>query len=259
MSLQEGVQLGRHRARRGHARELRELVDQPFQRFDLADDRRGALLHQILQRRREVAELAAQPLGRQLNRRQRVLDLVRQAPRHFTPRRHLLRADQRRHVVHHQHRAVEAAVGAGDARRRRHDVTLAPVAHQRHFLRKGIHLGARGLVEHLVHRRQVGPREHVDRGTADHIGGDFEQPHRRGIDRADAPAAIDRHHAGRNPLEDRFDVAAAAFALLVLALEIDAGALEPLARLCDTSAAIALKASTIDPNSSLPSCSMRWS
>ena len=41
------------------------------------------------------------------------------------------------------------------------------------------------------------------------------------------PGAIDRHHAGRDPLEDRLDVAAPALAFVVLPLEIDAGALEP--------------------------------
>ena len=101
-------QIGRHGARRRHPRELRELVDQALQRFDLADDRVGALVDERLRLRRRAGEMPPQPLGGQLNRRQRILDLVGQAPRHLAPRRDLLRADQRRHVVEHQHDALRA-------------------------------------------------------------------------------------------------------------------------------------------------------
>ena len=48
--VEQCVQIGRHGARRGHARELRELVDQPLQRLDLADDRRRALVDQRARR-----------------------------------------------------------------------------------------------------------------------------------------------------------------------------------------------------------------
>ena len=44
-------------------------------------------------------ELALQPLRAQLDRRQRVLDLVREPPRHLAPGRDLLGADERRDVV----------------------------------------------------------------------------------------------------------------------------------------------------------------
>ena len=93
------VQIGRRRARRRHARELRELVDQPLQRFHLADDRRRALVDQRAGPCRRVGEVAPQALGGELDRRQRILDLVRETPRHLAPGGDLLRPDERRHVV----------------------------------------------------------------------------------------------------------------------------------------------------------------
>ena len=57
--VQQRVQVGRHGARRRHARELRELVDQPLQRLDLADDRRRALLDQRARRLRRLRRSGA--------------------------------------------------------------------------------------------------------------------------------------------------------------------------------------------------------
>ena len=107
---QRGVQVGGRRARRRHPRELRELVDECLERLDLADDGRRALLDQRARRCGSRAELPAHALGAELNRRQRVLDLVRQTPRDVAPRRHALRPDERRHVVEDEHRAAGAAV-----------------------------------------------------------------------------------------------------------------------------------------------------
>src|SRR2546430_7687770 len=44
-------------------------------------------------------------LFRSLNRRQRILDLVGEAPCHFAPRGNLLRPDQRRDIVQDEHDA----------------------------------------------------------------------------------------------------------------------------------------------------------
>src|ERR1700722_13203715 len=82
--------LGLHRRAR-HAGERRELVDHAADVAHLADDGVGAdregfrILLDLLQ------ITALQPLGGKLDRRQRVLDLVRDAPRHIAPRRHALR------------------------------------------------------------------------------------------------------------------------------------------------------------------------
>jgi hypothetical protein len=50
--------------------------------------------------------VAANALGAQLNRRQRIFDFVREAARHFAPGRNFLRANQRRDVVDDEDHAV---------------------------------------------------------------------------------------------------------------------------------------------------------
>ena len=60
--------------------------------------------------RRRAAELTSHPLRAQLNRRQRVLDLVREPARDVAPGGDALRPDERRHVVEHEHGAGERAV-----------------------------------------------------------------------------------------------------------------------------------------------------
>ena len=55
-------------------------------------------------------QLAPQLLGRQLDRRQRILDLVRQAARHLAPGGVALRVEQRRDVVEHDHQAAALAL-----------------------------------------------------------------------------------------------------------------------------------------------------
>ena len=70
-------------------------------------------------------ELVLQPLGRELDRRQRVLDLVRQAPRHLAPGLAALRRDDLGDVVeHHQPRALRHG---GAAHQQRQRVAVAAV------------------------------------------------------------------------------------------------------------------------------------
>ena len=81
----------------------RDLPQQPH----LPQDRRHALVEQRPERPAPILVHALQVLGRQLNRRQRILDLVRDLPRHLGPRLELIRARQlralraqrRRHAV----------------------------------------------------------------------------------------------------------------------------------------------------------------
>ena len=56
------------------------------------------------------AAACAAALGRQLDRRQRVLDLVRQPARHLAPGRAALRGQQRRDVLEHDHQAAVASL-----------------------------------------------------------------------------------------------------------------------------------------------------
>ena len=74
-----------------HAGESGELIDQPSDRVDLSDDggdRIGEKLRALL----DLGKVfALQPLGRQADRCQRVLDLVSDAPRNLGPGRLPLR------------------------------------------------------------------------------------------------------------------------------------------------------------------------
>ena len=133
--VQERVQVGRYRARGRHARELRELVHQPLERLDFADDRRRAFVDERTRRLGRLREMASEPLGAELNRRQRVLDLVRQPPRHLTPGRGSLRANERRDVVEDHHHAVGRPIVAAQRRGHDREMDLAPFERHRDVLR----------------------------------------------------------------------------------------------------------------------------
>ena len=110
--------------------------------------------------RRRGAELAAHPLGAQLNRRQRVLDLVGQPPRHVAPGGDPLRPDERRHVVEHQHRAGERPSSPDERRRGGGQVQLAPFAGQRELLRPAAaRRAAAGLAQQRLERLEIVARE----------------------------------------------------------------------------------------------------
>ena len=255
---QHGVERGRHRPRRRHPRELRELVDQALERLDLADDRRRALADQRGVRRVGVAELALQPLGRQLDRRQRVLDLVRQPARHLAPRRHLLGADERRDVVEHDHRALEAA-GAVEPRRRHRQGHLAAVAGQRHFLRDRLALG-RGR------RRRAArspPRDRAPSTSATGRPSTAGAEARAGARRRSSPGRSPRGHRSTPP---RWRSAPGSSRPSGAGARPRGGAARArsVARSsdrcrADRSAAMALNDSTMSPNSSSAWCSMRCS
>ena len=108
-----GDQLVQVEAREVHVRRPRvfaEGVDHLLHRIHLRDDGvRRALEHLRILRVHAAQELAPHALGRQLNRRERVLDLVREAARHLAPGRVALRLQQGRDVVEHQHHAGRAA------------------------------------------------------------------------------------------------------------------------------------------------------
>ena len=95
--------------RLGHAREVGEFVDHPAEVADLADDRAGQPLERLLVGRDLLAEPALQPLGGKLDRGQRVLDLMRDAPRDVRPGGAPLVGQLVGDVVEGQHRAVLVA------------------------------------------------------------------------------------------------------------------------------------------------------
>ena len=92
------IKLGNHRRR--SARIVTKFIDHALHRADLIDDGIGAAGEQIsVGATQFIPQLHLQALGRQLDRRQRVFDFVRQAPRHFTPGSRALRRHQSRNVI----------------------------------------------------------------------------------------------------------------------------------------------------------------
>src|SRR6267143_1371829 len=84
--LHQRVQVQRRQLRRRQPRILAEFVDHALHRGDLIDDRGGAAhQHFGLIGRQLAGELHLQSLRRQLDRRQRILDLVRKAARDLAP------------------------------------------------------------------------------------------------------------------------------------------------------------------------------
>ncbi len=93
---------GLHRPGAGLARVDREVVDHVLHRGDLRDDRLRAALERLLVRPVELRrQLDREALGRELDRRQRVLDLVREPARDLAPRGVALRLHEIGHVVEH--------------------------------------------------------------------------------------------------------------------------------------------------------------
>ena len=93
-----GHVLRRH-YRRWHARKPRELVHHTPDIVDLPHDRAGALLEYRLVFGDDLPVLAAQTFSGKLDRRQRVLDLVRDAAGDVGPRGCTLRGDELGNVI----------------------------------------------------------------------------------------------------------------------------------------------------------------
>jgi hypothetical protein len=88
----EPVQIERRRLGRRQARVVPEVVDHLLQRGHLVDDGLGGALERVrILARQALRELHLQPLCRELDRRERVLDLVSEAPRDLGPSRGALR------------------------------------------------------------------------------------------------------------------------------------------------------------------------
>ena len=124
--------IGGRAARGGRGGEARELAGDLPQQPDLPEDRGHAAVEHRPERRAAIDVHAPQVLGGQLNRRQRVLDLVRDLARHLGPglepvrafelialrlqlRRHAVeRVDQPAELVRRSHGDPRVEVAAGD-------------------------------------------------------------------------------------------------------------------------------------------------
>ncbi len=114
-------------------REGRELVHHAGHVADLPDDRLGAAVEGFAILDDHLAVLAPDALGRELYRRERVLDLVRDAPRDVGPGRRALRGDEFGDIVEGQHRAVMLLAGRLP-RQPDGEVALIAVDDERHLL-----------------------------------------------------------------------------------------------------------------------------
>ena len=206
------VQVGRHRARRRHPRELRELVDQPLERLDLADDRRRALVDERARGRR-----ARRRSGAAAARRDSWIGvsgfLISCARRRATSRQAATFCARMSGVTSSSTstapfaRAALADERRGDRRqvqlrgRRAPARSPAPPARLPRPAAAVDERGQRLQVRRGRTRRAAGWPTTVGRGCSSRAAARLIV--------VDAPAGVDRDDAGRDALEDRLDVAAA--------------------------------------------------
>ena len=128
--LDDRADVGGARGQGGHAREARELLHQPLQAVDLLDDDLRALADEALRLAALPGQPPAQALGGELDRGERVLDLVGEALGDLAPGRLPLGLDQLGEVVEDEDRASVAAVrtaqGGGRGEERQAGARLLP-------------------------------------------------------------------------------------------------------------------------------------
>ncbi len=161
--------------------------------------------------------LAAQPLGRKLDRRQRVLDLVREAARDFAPGRLALRLQQRRDVVEHDGVTGRAIAVAGQLRARAHQHAADAVVAQLDLLAPFALTAAQVLLSDVEELREQRPRarELHDRFADALLEVHAENRARGLVRRANPQIRLERHHAGRQAREDQLELAALRLHLLL--------------------------------------------
>jgi hypothetical protein len=236
--LDHAVQILRGVGTRGHPREVRELVHQRLQLVHLLDDRpRAVVEHRVVGAElRRVA--AAEPLGRELDRRQGVLDLVRDAARDLAPRLHALHPQEVGHVLEEEHEPARAESladepGAGEKHRE-----LVPVARE---LQLPLHRcpGAVRLVECPDDRRRhrgiagaqlgreladvairIAGEDLVDPAADGGCGRHAEERLGGAVHGGDPSLGVGRDHAGRDVREHGLEIATARLELGAAGLQL---------------------------------------
>ena len=164
--------------------------------------------------------MTTHPFGAQLNRRQGILDLVRQTPSHVPPRGHPLSPDEGRDVVEHHDGAINAARLGGQRRGRYSEVDLLSFVSECHFLGAST-AGARlRLHQDLSQRLEILASQHAGRGLPHGRWIKGQQTARRPVDRAHPTLGIHRNYAGCDPLQNRLDVLATLVDLQIRALQV---------------------------------------
>ncbi len=192
---------------------LAEGVDHLLDGVDLLHDRVGRALEQPRMLGVQAAQqLAPHLLGRQLDRRQRVLDLVREPARDLAPGRAALRVEQRRDVLEDDDQpGLLAVVGqrrAGPQQYARVGLELerqlfAPFALARGQARAQRRGEARQQAVGRGARSQALPRTACEVTAQDHAG--------RLVGAAQLQLRVDHEHAARQAREDDREALALAF------------------------------------------------
>ena len=238
--VHQRVQVERRGTRGRQARVIAELVDHQLQRADLVDDRlRTARQHLGLGGRQLVGELVLHPLGGELDRRERVLDLVREAPRDLAPGDRALGAHHLAHVVeHHQPAALRARQPrtAHQQRQRRRIVgprlgaplAAGGVAAERELAlppEVGVLVElAEGLDE--LRRGLAQPRQLLERAAHEPVGAGPEDRLGADVRERDAEVLVEHDHAGGQVREHAREPRVRALELLLVALDERARLLE---------------------------------
>ena len=180
----------------GQAGEIRELVDEGLDRLGLLDDDPGPLLDHLAAARVGLLEVLQDPLGVELDGRQRVLDLVGDALGDFLPGGDLLGLDQLAEVVEDDDHAREVLAGLPERGQGQGDGGLLAVEMELDLLVgdavSGLGRGVEGLHELAV---ALGREDVLVGAAGDAVGREGEHVPGRGIDRGDRPPGGDGQDA----------------------------------------------------------------
>ena len=213
------IQIGGHGLRGREARELREFVHQRAHGFHFARDGGGAFPQDAPRVGGAVSERGpswrADAVGAKRDGRERILDLVRHAARHFVPGRGLLGAQQFAGVFHHQYESGAALlIERGHGERQMQHAPLGFVFN----LRAG-HAGAARAIHQVADLGGVVAGEQIAQARRPRHLLLGENPHQRAIHALDAAIGGERDNAGRDAFENRLGEAAAGFQLLAVGFQ----------------------------------------
>ena len=190
--------------RQRRARIVAEIIDHVLHRLDLIDDGLRRAVEQLARGAGQlIGQLELQPFGGKLDRRQRILDLMSQALRHFAPRGRTLRGYQPRDVVEHHHVAAAARARQGRAahqQRLRHAVGARDFELFLPFVAAPGEAAQDGAGQRFVARPVLQPRL-LEAGQIV-----AENRRRAAIRRPQAKAHIESQHAGGQIRQHRFEI-----------------------------------------------------
>ena len=214
------------RLRRWKTREFAEFIDQILDRLDLSGNGDGAFAQNAsgLRRHGSAIQLARDALGTQGNRGQRILELMRDAPRDLVPGGGLLGAQQVRGILENDHEAGSQALfecGYGDGQ------VKGRAAHLAHFhLIGGDASATRALHQVLDFGRVVAGKEVLQPAG----GGDAilrEQATSGAISALYGSVRSHRQDPRGNSFENRFSKLAAALELAAVGFQFLHHLVEP--------------------------------